>query len=390
MNSEINEALLEKILQRNGVQPLIKRFEIIRNVVSAGNNYCSEIMKLQVEFKINEESGKKFFILKVPTEVPAYQLFAEHGMYDKETFMYENILPTLYQLIGFNTGPRHYYTTKSNSLLLEDLCASGYRMEDRNEQLNFEQCQAILSALAAFHAASYHLHQMKPALIQAVAHETLFTHRTFVKKSLEVGLDMWSKIMHHEQIPSKFIQRLPTLIDKILQDLPSILSASIFEFNVLNHGDLWTSNILFKYNNNGHIEAAKMIDFQNCRWTSPANDLILFTTTSMKFDIYERRFEELLQVYLRTLNQTLADLGYLTRYTMEQLKNDLEKAKLFRIAVLGTYLNVTLSDSGTVVVFEKNEEENLTAKNIESTYSSENYKTIIRKWLKYLDKNELY
>lgn len=390
INDEINEAILQKILQQNGAPPFIKRFEITRNVVSAGNNYCSEIMKLQVEYKISEETHEKFFILKVPFEVPAYKLFAEHGMYDKETFMYENILPIFHQSTGFNPGPKHYHTTKSNSLLLEDLCASGYRMEDRHKQLNFEECQAILSTLAAFHAASYHLHQMNPALIGAVAHETYFTHRSYVKERLEAGLDTWSKILQSEQISSKFIQTLPTLIDEILLDLPLILSGSIFEFNVLNHGDLWTTNILFKRDKNGQIEAAKMIDFQNCRWTSPAIDLILFATTSIKFDVYDRRFEELLQVYLRTLNQTLADLGHPIRYTMEHLKSDLEKAKLFRIVILGTYLNVTLSDPDCVVVFEKSNEESLTAKNIERTYSSENYKITMRKWLKYLDRNELY
>lgn len=389
-NNEINEVLLQTILQKNGATPFIKRFEITRNVISAGNNYCSEIMKVNVEYEINNECRKKFFILKVPFEVPAYKIFAKHGMYDKETFMYENILPIFHQSTGLNTGPKHYHTTKLNSLLLEDLGASGYKMEDRNKQLNFEESRTILSSLAVFHAASYHLHRMNPALIQAVAHETFFTHRDFVKERLEAGLDAWSKILQREQISSKFIEIFPTLIGKILKDLPLILSGNMFEFNVLNHGDLWTSNILFKRDECGQIEAAKMIDFQNCRWTSPANDIIIFATTSMKFDIFEGQFEELLQGYLRTLNQTLANLGYSKKYTMEHMKSDLEKAKLFRLVILGTYLNVTLSDPDSVVVFEKSNEENLKARNIDKTYNSENYKTTMSKWLKYIDKNELY
>ena len=60
------------------------------------------------------------------------------------------------------------------------------------------------------------------------------------------------------------------------------------QFAVICHGDLWLSNILFKY---GAIHAdttetkpmeVKFIDFQSARFASLATDLVLFLFTSVK------------------------------------------------------------------------------------------------------------
>ena len=69
-------------------------------------------------------------------------------------------------------------------------------------------------------------------------------------------------------------------------------------FAVICHGDLWLSNILFKYNaisgtNGGsdddQIEIrpieVKFIDFQSARFASLATDLVLFLFTSVRVSL---------------------------------------------------------------------------------------------------------
>ena len=66
-------------------------------------------------------------------------------------------------------------------------------------------------------------------------------------------------------------------------------------FAVICHGDLWLSNILFKYNaisgTNGSSDddqieirpiEVKFIDFQSARFASLATDLVLFLFTSVR------------------------------------------------------------------------------------------------------------
>ena len=61
-------------------------------------------------------------------------------------------------------------------------------------------------------------------------------------------------------------------------------------FAVICHGDLWLSNILFKYNTNDQKEIrpseVKFIDFQSARFASLATDLVLFLFTSVRVSCY--------------------------------------------------------------------------------------------------------
>ena len=60
-------------------------------------------------------------------------------------------------------------------------------------------------------------------------------------------------------------------------------------FAVICHGDLWLSNILFKYSamsqsDSSEVKPAevKFIDFQSARFASLATDLVLFLFTSVR------------------------------------------------------------------------------------------------------------
>ena len=66
-------------------------------------------------------------------------------------------------------------------------------------------------------------------------------------------------------------------------------------FAVICHGDLWLSNILFKYGASYTGESSgedakptevKFIDFQSARFASLATDLVLFLFTSVRVSVF--------------------------------------------------------------------------------------------------------
>lgn len=92
---------------------------------------------------------------------------------------------------------------------------------------------------------------------------------------------------------------------------------------VVNHGDTWTNNLLFKYDDSGRPVHVTLIDFQVCRYTSPAMDIQYFLFTSVRDDVIDSRVSDLLDAYLGALNKQLEELGSTQRLSRRELEREL-------------------------------------------------------------------
>uniref|UniRef100_A0A1B0B3Q2 CHK kinase-like domain-containing protein n=1 Tax=Glossina palpalis gambiensis TaxID=67801 RepID=A0A1B0B3Q2_9MUSC len=82
------------------------------------------------------------------------------------------------------------------------------------------------------------------------------------------------------------------------------------EFNVLNHGDYWSNNIMFQYAPDGSIKATLPVDFQGPRYGSPAQDLLYLIFSSARLDIKISKFDYLMKFYHQRLIENLIILNY--------------------------------------------------------------------------------
>lgn len=111
---------------------------------------------------------------------------------------------------------------------------------------------------------------------------------------------------------------LPEIAQKISQWDPNALMGVFLlvaepmrsGLKVLNHGDDWVNNILFKKDETGKTIDAKFIDFQLSFWGSPANDLIYFLISSVQDEIKTTHFDDLIVHYHEELCASLKSLNY--------------------------------------------------------------------------------
>lgn len=71
---------------------------------------------------------------------------------------------------------------------------------------------------------------------------------------------------------------------------------------VVNFGDCWTNNLMFKYDEQGKPINVNFLDFQLARVTSRCSDLSYLLSTSIKMAVLNENFNELLKIYHDSFN----------------------------------------------------------------------------------------
>ncbi|XP_030763689.1 uncharacterized protein LOC115888195 isoform X2 [Sitophilus oryzae] len=75
------------------------------------------------------------------------------------------------------------------------------------------------------------------------------------------------------------------------------------------HGDCWSNNMLFKYNESGELDDVKLVDFQLTRKTTPIHDLSYFFYSGASKEDFDK-LDEYLEIYHESFSQFSQELGF--------------------------------------------------------------------------------
>ena len=89
----------------------------------------------------------------------------------------------------------------------------------------------------------------------------------------------------------------------------STVSASDRFRNVLSHGDLWTSNILLKFDNDKAVDCS-FVDYQLLRYCPPGHDFLSVVHLTTVRDIRLNHEDALKCVYYEELTRLVENFGY--------------------------------------------------------------------------------
>ncbi|XP_061399281.1 uncharacterized protein LOC133334989 [Musca vetustissima] len=324
------------------------------NEAKQGENYSSLIVRIKAEAELEDGTVKPvgFFLKTHHVNEMMSSILERLRLFPKEEELYHKILPKFVQLYAdagktVQFAPKAFTFDRDNGMeyvLLEDLQTKQFKNANRLEGLDMDHMKEVLKKLAEFHAASacYVEHygtfgdDFNVGIYSAKNKDLL---KEF--NNSEAFLGQLKKWKNCQQYYDKLMNSDEYLVDRLLEDQ----RVDNRQFNVLNHGDLWTNNIMFQYDAYGKIKQTLFVDFQVSKYGSPANDLYYLILSSAKKEIKTSQFDYMVRFYYDNLVENLKLLQYhrpipkLTAIHAALLKNGLAAymvvSKVLPIVMLG-------------------------------------------------------
>uniref|UniRef100_A0A1A9WJF7 CHK domain-containing protein n=1 Tax=Glossina brevipalpis TaxID=37001 RepID=A0A1A9WJF7_9MUSC len=399
----INKEIFCKMLSQlnKGIDD-IKSFNISRALAS-GENYSTLMLRVQIKMKLKDGSAENCsFMLKLPYETKEMKdMLASLNFFHLENVVYNDVLnemEKMYKEVGVELrfGAKCHRLPLDNEklyLLLEDLNCCGFKNVNRLEGLDMEHTECILRKLALFHAAS----ACKVATLGPYP-EKLFLHdldneyvRTKIKQMYVSMAETFMKNLRNYKNCEKYRESLLTFFNNLIGWFVKARTVHTQNFNVLNHGDMWNNNILFKYKSDGHVEETYFVDYQNCNYGPPVQDLYVLIFSSVHMDYKLKNFDYFIEYYYKYLVENLKLLKYpLVIMSLQELQEQLKVYGGWAFLTCFFLMGVTLLDPTDEAKFEYLMRDTPESKDFQNLiYSNPRYIQCIEEILPWLHERDL-
>ncbi|KAL5277994.1 hypothetical protein ACFFRR_002938 [Megaselia abdita] len=320
----------------------------------AGDNYCSSIYRVKMVFKRTDDAPEEELsvIIKCIPITEATQFLENVGVYVVEKSMYQDIIPRMEILLSnSNFGAKMYYAQRQPiyTLAFEDLKVKGFTTAVRQDLLDEEHSRMIMTKLGQFHATSMVLAQRDPSVLNRYKAGMLSAANvkgsgTFKKmfgsqlKYLGTLAQSWPGF---EKIGGKLLQYYEEFNDNLVASA----GRRPTDITVLNHGDLWVNNFMFKYGQQSQRPLdSLLVDFQLCFYGSPGCDINFFLNSSVKLEILQKFRESFVETYYNAFKTTLEDCNYDKIPTLADIKNQVKSRERVGLFALFAFLPMVMLD----------------------------------------------
>lgn len=267
-------------------------------------------LKVILEDEENREDVMNLFFKVLPTAIPALTSYLEaSGTSRKETRLYGDLFARMAQFTRF--APKAYLTKDDRLLVLENLALEGYRSVAGADMGIFDKAhlEQALKALARFHCASRMLETKTGRTLPELCPGALDENCWVLKdnnprvEELENAIQVLCELV-------KVVEKGNPKLHEILNKLPQFI-LQIYDLvkpsdkyrNVSSHGDLWGSNLLFKYSKATIPEDCLIVDFQFARYAPPAYDVNMLITLTTTGEFRKLHYNQLIDFYYGTVKQ---------------------------------------------------------------------------------------
>ncbi|XP_017123786.1 uncharacterized protein LOC108143769 [Drosophila elegans] len=316
----VREELFEDVLKSNMVGYSKVRSFKAESGSSAGENYASIMVRVNIEVELLDGTNKQVsYMVKLPHQNDVHKELMEHiNIFEIERTMYRVVVPemeALYKAAGVEVtfGAKNYELRngKSEYIALEDLCSKGFKNVNRLEGLDQAHTERVLRKMAQWHAATAVRVATKGQYPEGVL-KTFFKeeNRAKINETMNGMGEIFLKCCATYEGNEAYIDKLKALKPVILDEMFKMGKVDSTEFNVLNHGDSWSNNFMFQYDDFGKVKEVYMVDYQMPKYGNVAHDLIYFLISSTKLEDKLSKFDYYVRVYHDNLVEHLKILKY--------------------------------------------------------------------------------
>lgn len=355
----LESALKQDILTRNVMR--LDDVSSSENAVASGENYTSTIKRVVLDVVLG--SGKKMkmslIVKELPTEGNSLEFLDSEAFFKTEIKLYEEVLPHLEDVLREQDIPPLWPTflgQRENYLIFSDLKSKNYTVNCRRSRLDLEHATLTVRTLALFHAASVVLRLRGKLDISDLVPTYLTRGTSGVRKFRNGATEVLAKTIINEWGPE-----WREIGERLLKKATSCHNVEKFgqidesRLNVLNHGDLWTTNIMFKYSKGLHLPiGVRFIDFQLAHYNSYGFDLIYFLASSLPAEVRRKCRLTLIENYTTMLQKAL-DLYGLSEIapSLNDVLAELRRLEEYNMFVIIAVMPVAVSDVEKAFDIEK-------------------------------------
>lgn len=265
----LDTEFFRKILAANHKNSSVKVHEVhVEPCGAANDGFLSTLLRTRVEFLVNSKVETETYVVKLMTHQElAVEKFGANGynVQDKEMMFFEVLAPQVQKVLkkigeDENLFPRvAAINHEHDAIVFQDLKEYNFVMADRMIGLDEAHIHLSLEKLAKFHAASLMIHQKCPTVFN-------FFDSGILSRKVDAFNGAFTSIFEYAVDEIKtwpgfvlYAEKLESLKEFLIENARRCFDYDDNEFCVLNHGDVWTNNLMFKYNANEQVEEAILV-----------------------------------------------------------------------------------------------------------------------------------
>ena len=276
-------------------------------------------------------------------------------------------------------------------ILLEDLSPLGYKNVSNKNTFDLYHCEVALKALASFHASSivyeeiksiergsrYVLCDEKPSCFEDKLFENTGNACSRFLNCTLLGLfAMIERLPQSEVSPDEYKMKLTDILEGLANPAETPEGR-----NVVLHGDLWSNNFMFKYENGKPVDGI-LIDYQFMKYGPPAVDVMQMIVTNTRKSVRNLHLNGFLESYYKHFESYVSKYGFNPNQILPK-ENFLQSCKEFELVAK---FQCVIDHSMTLIINDGMEEASQSDELLEK-FMYENRKDVL---LASYENNELY